>query len=70
MVKAFKRLKKVVDYAEYGGAPLLGVDGNVIICHGKSNSKAIKNGIFQAIKLCDTNLKVHIAKDIAIANKN
>jgi glycerol-3-phosphate acyltransferase PlsX len=42
-------LKKRIDYAEYGGAPLLGVDGCVVICHGKSNSKAIKNAVFQAI---------------------
>jgi glycerol-3-phosphate acyltransferase PlsX len=45
----FKLLKKRIDYAEYGGAPLLGVDGCVVICHGKSNSKAIKNAVFQAI---------------------
>ena len=46
----FKELKKATDYAEYGGAPLLGVNGCVIISHGKSNSKAIKNAILQAIK--------------------
>jgi len=39
------RFKKDVDYAEYGGAPLLGVDGVVIIGHGRSNAKAIKNAI-------------------------
>jgi len=47
--KVFKKLKEKVDYAEYGGAPLLGVKGCAIISHGKSNSKAIKNAIFQAI---------------------
>lgn len=45
----FKNLKKKIDYAEYGGAPLLGVNGNVIISHGKSNAKAIENAIYQAI---------------------
>ncbi|RAX56604.1 phosphate acyltransferase [Helicobacter monodelphidis] len=45
----FRKLKKRLDYAEYGGAPLLGVGGNVIICHGKSNPKAIHNAIKQAI---------------------
>jgi glycerol-3-phosphate acyltransferase PlsX len=39
------RLKKELDYAEYGGAPLLGVNGVVIIGHGRSNAKAIKNAI-------------------------
>ncbi|MBI1979303.1 MAG: phosphate acyltransferase PlsX [Elusimicrobia bacterium] len=42
---AFKRFRKRVDYAEYGGAPLLGVKGVCIIAHGKSNAKAIKNAI-------------------------
>ena len=41
----FKRLKKSMDYSEYGGAPLLGVNGIVIIGHGRSSSKAIKNAI-------------------------
>jgi len=41
----FIRFKKEMDYAEYGGAPLLGVNGVVIIGHGRSNAKAIKNAI-------------------------
>lgn len=45
---ALRRFKKVVDYAEYGGFPLLGVRGSVIICHGRSSPKAIKN----AIRVC------------------
>ena len=42
---SFLRLKKDIDYSEYGGAPLLGVNGIVIIGHGRSNVKAIKNAI-------------------------
>jgi len=42
---AFQRFMKKVDYAEYGGAPLLGIDGVGMICHGGSNVKAIKNAI-------------------------
>ena len=42
---AFARFKKKIDYAEYGGAPLLGVDGVCMICHGGSSPKAIKNAI-------------------------
>ncbi len=56
MRKVFKKLKLKVDYAEYGGAPLLGVKAPVIIAHGKSNSKAIKNAIFQAIKASGSDL--------------
>lgn len=42
---AFSRFKKKVDYAEYGGAPLLGINGVGMICHGGSNVKAIKNAV-------------------------
>ena len=45
---AFKAFKKKVDYAEYGGAPLLGIDGVGMICHGGSNPKAIMNAINMA----------------------
>lgn len=42
---AFKRFKKKVDYSEYGGAPLLGIDGVGIVSHGSSTPNAIKNAI-------------------------
>ncbi len=42
---AFDRFKKIVDYSEYGGAPLIGINGVGMICHGGSNVKAIKNAI-------------------------
>ena len=42
---AFEDFRKRVDYSEYGGAPLLGVKGVCIICHGSSNTNAIKNAI-------------------------
>src|SRR6266568_324298 len=41
----FAGLKRRMDYSEYGGAPLLGVKGGCIVCHGRSNAKAIKNAI-------------------------
>jgi glycerol-3-phosphate acyltransferase PlsX len=56
MRRVFKALKKSIDYAEYGGAPLLGVNGSVIVSHGKSNAKAIKNAIFQAINYREANI--------------
>ncbi len=60
MRKVFKTLKIKVDYAEYGGAPLLGVKAPVIIAHGKSNAKAIQNAIFQAISAANSNLNEDI----------
>jgi glycerol-3-phosphate acyltransferase PlsX len=42
---AFEQVRKRLDYAEFGGAPLLGVDGVVIVAHGRSNAKAIKNAV-------------------------
>ncbi len=44
----FRRLKRKLDYAEYGAAPLLGVAGYAFICHGRSNPKAIKNALLRA----------------------
>ncbi len=60
MRKVFKRLKLKVDYAEYGGAPLIGVKAPVIIAHGKSNAKAIQNAIFQAIAAAQSDLNIDI----------
>lgn len=42
---AFNQFKKRLDYSEYGGAPLLGIKGITIVCHGRSNANAIKNAI-------------------------
>lgn len=60
MRRVFKSLKKQVDYAEYGGAPLLGINGCAIIGHGKSNPKAVKNAIFQAINFSNSNINEDI----------
>jgi len=46
-----KRIYKKYDYNEYGGAPLLGVNGTAIICHGSSQSRTIKNAILASKKL-------------------
>ena len=65
MRKVFKSLKVRVDYAEYGGAPLLGIKAPVIIAHGKSNPKAIKNAIFQAINAARSNLNEDIEQRLS-----
>jgi glycerol-3-phosphate acyltransferase PlsX len=66
MRKVFKNLKLKVDYAEYGGAPLLGVKAPVIIAHGKSNATAMKNAIFQAIAAAQSNLNITIEENIKL----
>lgn len=50
------KLKKNLDYTEYGGAPLLGVNGALIKAHGSSNGKALKNAIKQSIQFVDGNV--------------
>lgn len=62
MRKVFHLLKKEIDYAEIGGAPLVGIKGCAIVSHGKSNPKAIKNAIFQAIRYVDNGVNEHIEK--------
>ena len=57
---AFERFKKRVDYAEMGGAPLLGIDGGAIICHGSSPVKAIKNAVRVAAEWAKAGLNEHI----------
>lgn len=65
---AFKAFRKRVDYAEYGGAPLLGVNGVGIICHGKSSSQAIKNAIFEAEKMVKRNINQDILASLAASS--
>jgi glycerol-3-phosphate acyltransferase PlsX len=47
---ALKRFKRLLDYAEYGGAPILGLESIAIVCHGASNEKAIKNAVVMAAR--------------------
>lgn len=54
MFKSFKVLKKRTHYEEYGGAPLLGVTKNIIICHGKSGARAIECAIYQGISAVES----------------
>ena len=66
---AFRRFKQRLDYSEYGGAPLLGVKGCVIICHGRSSAKAVKNAIRFASEFSKQNLAEKIQAQIADLHK-
>ena len=59
--KAFAAL----DYADYGGAPLLGVKGVSVICHGKSSPRAIKNAIGVALRAHESRMSEHIGRRLA-----
>ena len=63
--KAFLRIRRRFDYAEYGGAPLLGVTAPVIICHGRSQAPAIKHAIKAAADYAGSNAVYHIQHDLA-----
>ncbi|HXH49833.1 MAG TPA: phosphate acyltransferase PlsX [Terriglobia bacterium] len=66
--KAFGRMKKRLDYSEYGGAPLLGVKGVCIICHGGSNANAIKNAIRVAAEFSEGRVNEKIERELALAS--
>ncbi len=56
---------QVLDYSEYGGAPLLGVDGITIICHGESPPKAIRNAIGVAAQAVRSEMVKHISRELS-----
>lgn len=67
--KIFEELKKRIDYDEYGGAPLLGVNGICVICHGKSNAKAIKNAIRAAGEAAEQKINEKISAELKKFNQ-
>jgi len=66
---AFVSFKKRVDYAEYGGAPLLGIRGNAIVCHGRSNAVAIKNAIRVASEMARNKVNDRILEFFSIDHR-
>jgi len=62
--KPLKNMMKSLDYTEYGGAPLLGLNGLVVKCHGSSDEKAIKNAILQCYKFKKENVNKKIKEKI------
>lgn len=69
-VYTLRNIRKRFDYTEYGGAPLLGVNGVVVVSHGRSNAKAVKNAIRVAGEAVRTNLVGTIAGGIGDVREN
>ena len=63
--RAVRRFRRRSDYAETGGAPLVGVDGVVLICHGASDARAIKNGVLAASELVRARLRQEMVQAVA-----
>lgn len=61
---AFKHIKNQMDYAEYGGALLMGIRGTCIKAHGSSNARAIRNAVLQAKKFVENDVNTLIAREI------
>lgn len=64
MKPAFRKVYQVLDYSAYGGAPLLGLEGCVVKCHGSSGATAIANGIDQALKFLSNDVASIISETI------
>ncbi|MDP8265877.1 MAG: phosphate acyltransferase PlsX [Candidatus Aceula meridiana] len=64
MKTRLSHIKKHADYSEYGGAPLLGVNGLVMISHGRSNAKAIKNAIRATIHEVENNIISELIREV------
>jgi glycerol-3-phosphate acyltransferase PlsX len=63
--RAFQDFKKKIDYAEYGGAPLLGVRGVTVIGHGRSDANAIKNAVRVAAELARSKMNEKIEQELS-----
>jgi glycerol-3-phosphate acyltransferase PlsX len=65
--RAFRRFRKRVDYSEYGGAPLLGVAGLALVCHGRSSVKAVRNAVVAASRFAADGMVRQVAERVARA---
>jgi glycerol-3-phosphate acyltransferase PlsX len=64
MKPALRGIKHKMDYSEYGGGLLLGIDGAVVKCHGTSKAKTIKNAVLQAYDFANNGVVEAIRKEI------
>jgi len=69
-LRAFRRFRKRVDYSEYGGAPLLGVNGVVVVGHGRSSAKAVRNAILLADRFSTEGLVKRLERGVAAITVN
>ena len=65
--QAFRRFRKRVDASEYGGAPLVGVNGLCVVGHGRSSAKAVRNGVAMTARFVSQGLVARLSRDIAAA---
>jgi glycerol-3-phosphate acyltransferase PlsX len=63
--QAFRRFRRRVDYSEYGGAPLVGLNGLCIVGHGRSSAKAVANAVTMAVRAVEEGLIGKLSKDLA-----
>lgn len=66
--QAYRRFRRRVDYSEYGGAPLVGVNGLCIVGHGRSSSKAVRNAVAMAVRFVSDGLVPRLAQEVAQAS--
>jgi glycerol-3-phosphate acyltransferase PlsX len=66
--QAFLRFRKRVDYSEYGGAPLIGLDGLCVIGHGRSSAKAVRSAIAMTVKCVQDRLLEKLAHEVVSTN--
>lgn len=64
-MKAFKRFSRLVDKSEYGGAPVLGLNGIVLVCHGKADARAIEKAIEMASRFVENDAVSHVKEGLA-----
>jgi glycerol-3-phosphate acyltransferase PlsX len=63
--RAFHRFHKRVDYSEYGGAPLIGLDGLCVIGHGRSSAKAVRNALGMTVRFLQEDLLARLSEQVA-----
>ena len=63
--QAFRRFRRRVDYSEYGGAPLVGLNGLCIVGHGRSSAKAVANAVTMAVRAVEEDLLGRLSRDLA-----
>ena len=63
--QAYRRFRKRLDYSEYGGAPLIGVNGLCIVGHGRSTAKAVRNAVAMASRAVSERFLENLAREVA-----